>query len=201
VIDRERLYRRLAATVGWLALALQYYLALRLASRDGASLATATLNFFSYFTVLINLAAAIAMTGGWYRTPSIGAPIAGYIAIVGIVYSLVLRTLWDPTGAHLVADVALHDVMPILYIAGWVMFAAHGTLTWRAPARWLVAPLLYCVYAVARGLATGWWAYPFIDVASLGPLTVLRNVVILAVAFWGMGLCAVALDRRLGRRQ
>jgi hypothetical protein len=183
---RERLYRSVATGVGWLALALQYYLALGL-------------NFFSYFTVLTNLAATVALTGGWYRKPTIGAPIAAYIAIVGLVYSLVLRALWEPTGARLVADVALHDIMPILYIAGWILFAAHGTLTWRAAAHWLVVPLLYCVYAIGRGLVTGWWVYPFIDVPSLGPLTVLRNVLILAVAFWVVGLCVIALDRRLGR--
>ena len=37
-----------------------------------------------------------------------------YIAIVGITYSLLLRHMWNPQGTQKIADVLLHDVVPVL---------------------------------------------------------------------------------------
>jgi hypothetical protein len=40
-----------------------------------------------------------------------------YIAIVGIVYSFALRHIWDPQGLQKIADMLLHDSLPVLYVA------------------------------------------------------------------------------------
>ena len=55
--------------------------------------------------------------GQWFRRPSVQAGTAVYIAIVGIVYQLLLRQLWNPQGAQWVADVLLHSIIPVGYVA------------------------------------------------------------------------------------
>jgi hypothetical protein len=122
-------------------------------------MAAAAVNFLSYFTVLTNLAATLTLTrhavrGAESVRPSIAASVAVFIAIVGLVYSLVLRALWEPTGLRLAADIALHDVMPVLYLMFWLRVVPHGTLRWGEPAQWLLVPLVYCACAIARGLAS-----------------------------------------------
>jgi hypothetical protein len=199
-----RTYGAIAAVVGWSALALQYALTLRVAGANGIPVGRATVNFFSYFTVLINLAATLAFTcrllppeARAYRIatdPRVAAGIAASIAIVGLVYSLVLRALWEPTGLQAVADIALHDVMPVAYVVFWFLFARHP-LPWREPLRWLAVPLVYVAYSIARGLVTGWYPYFFLDAGALGSLSVARNVVGLGLLFWLVGVGFVALGR------
>ena len=123
-----------------------------------------------------------------------------FIAIVGIVYSLVLRALWNPDGWQKVADMGLHDAVPLLAVAFWFAFVPKGGLAWRDPVIWLAFPLAYFVHALLRGATTGWWAYPFLNADALGHATVLRNAVILTAAFLGLGLVLVALDRTIGGR-
>ena len=55
--------------------------------------------------------------------------VAVYIFAVGLVYSLLLSALWHPVGWALVADVALHDLMPILYAGSprWAYEKMHVT--------------------------------------------------------------------------
>jgi hypothetical protein len=200
-----RTYAAIAAVVGWSALALQYPLMLRVAGANGIPVGRATVNFVSYFTVLTNLAATLALTGRLlppdaraYRVatdPRVAAGIATCIAIVGLVYSLVLRALWEPTGLQAVADIALHDVMPVAYVVFWFFFAGHGALTWGDAARWLAIPLVYVAYSIIRGVVTGWYPYFFLDLGALGTLSVARNVVGLGLLFWLVGVGVVALGR------
>jgi hypothetical protein len=63
-----------------------------------------------------------------------------YIAIVGIVYSLLLRHIWNPQGWQIVADVLLHDLIPLLYVAYWVIFVRKSSLLWKHAVWWLAYP-------------------------------------------------------------
>ena len=58
-------YRSVAALVVWFGLLLQYFLMVR--GQSGEALATRTINFFSYFTILSNVSAVVALSvaGGW----------------------------------------------------------------------------------------------------------------------------------------
>ena len=87
-----RLYRGLFAVVGWGALALQYGLLLR--NNPGSGAGELTQNFFSFFTILTNLLAALALTGPalapdsplgrWSRSEGVRAAVAMYIVVVGV---------------------------------------------------------------------------------------------------------------------
>jgi hypothetical protein len=114
-------FRMTAGILGLLALALQYWLVLT--SNIGPDLIGRTINFFSYFTILTNILAALALTLPWiapqsapgqfFSRPSVRTGIAAYIIIVMAVTYLVLRHLTNLEGWHVVADLILHYIMPV----------------------------------------------------------------------------------------
>ncbi|MBA3666448.1 MAG: Pr6Pr family membrane protein [Sphingomonas sp.] len=141
--------------VGWAGLVLQYVVFAR-----AVGVGLATWRFVGFFTILLNIAVAAIATatalGGKGRLTSPRARLMGLTAIVtvGFVYSLLLRSLWSPTGWQKVADAALHDVTPILFAMLWAMMP-HGALRWRDLKWALLPPALYLAYALGRGAIDG----------------------------------------------
>jgi hypothetical protein len=197
-----RVYAALGAFLGWFALALQLYLMLVQAP---AAMLGAVITYFSFFTILTNFLVALVFTaaavrlraawGQWVLRPSVQAGTAVYIAIVGIVYQLLLRHLWNPQGAQWVADVLLHSVIPVGYVLYWWVFAPRDELGWKNAIGWLVYPGAYLLYTLARGAVSGLYPYPFVDVNALGYAGVLARAAGLLLVFLGMGLLIVAIAR------
>jgi hypothetical protein len=202
-----RLLLLLIAILGWLGLGLQLIVAAHAALTTGRSALGGVLEALCYFTVLTNLLAAMVATvgviggKGFFASAGTRAATAVYIFVVGIIYTLLLRTLWAPTGLHKIADALLHDLVPLAYTLWWVAFAPKDGLRWTQPVRWLVYPLAYFAFAVALGSTTGRYLYPFVDLGALGVVALLRNAVLLGVLFFILGLVAVALGRSRGRFQ
>jgi hypothetical protein len=195
------------ALVGWFALALQYALMIGPALAEGTALGT-TVRFFSYFTILTNLLVAAACsamflssgeTRRFFTRPSILTGIALSIALVAIAYSILLRRIWDPQGWQLVADHLLHDVVPLLFVAFWVVWVPKRALTASHVWRWALYPIAFFAYALAQAKVTGWYPYPFLDAADLGYAAVLRNGSIILVLFVAAGFAMVAAGRRFSR--
>jgi len=203
------LYLIVMAVLGWLAIAVQLFLVVRIVTAAGQPAIDGVVNALSYFTVFTNLLAAIVATASALRSsadtfltrPSTISAIAVYMFVVGLVYSLVLRALWEPTGLQLAADIALHDLMPILFVLYWLLFVPKGTLRWRQPISWLIYPAVYVAYSLARGAVTGKYLYPFADVTALGYPRVLLNTAMLLAGFFALGLIMVVLDHLIGRLQ
>lgn len=203
-----RLYRGLFALIGWAALGLQYGLMLR--TNPGGHAGELTLNFFSFFTILTNLLAALALTGPalapdsplgrWSRSEGVRGAVAMYIVVVGVVYHLLLASSWNPQGWQKIADVLLHTVMPLAFVGDWLLFTAKARLRWIDAVKWLIFPLLYGVWTLAHGAMTGWWPYWFVDMDQLGAVRVAANLTGLLGVFLLLGLAVVAIDRTLGRR-
>jgi len=84
--------RAIAAATVFFALALQFWLEIHIPRAPG--LFKSTVNFFSYFTILANCAAALAMlvpliapdrgAGRFLSQPSVRTAIAAYLIVVGI---------------------------------------------------------------------------------------------------------------------
>jgi hypothetical protein len=201
----------LLAVIAWLAVLLQIALAVRTVTAAGQSPIAGVINTLSYFTILTNLIVAIVSTAAALHSTTSNAPdsflsrtstlsaVAVYIFIVGLTYSLLLRSIWDPTGLSLVLDVALHDITPILYVLYWFFFVPKGTLRWSDPVYWLIYPVLYVLYCLIRGAITGLYSYYFVDVTLLGYPKALLNTALLLVGFWIVALIVVAIDRFVGR--
>ena len=194
----------------WAALALQLYILIDNTPGNGMTPLQAVGRFFIFFTVLSNLLVAISLTivlisyrsaaGIFFARPSVTGAITFYIVIVGLVYNVILRNLWHPTGLQQVADELLHVVVPILYTIYWLVFVPKGTLRWIHPIYWLGFPGLYLCYALIRGALEGFYPYPFIDATELGYGRVLGNCVGLLIVFIIIGLLFVAIDRIIDRQ-
>jgi hypothetical protein len=192
--------RILAATTafaGWGGLMLQLLL---MVQTMGAG--TALWRYFGFFTILTNIGAAAVATavalGGTSGLASARARLmaANSIIMVGIVYSVALRSLWSPTGLQKVADMLLHDVAPLLWVALWLV-GQHVQRRW-SEVRWaLLPPLLYCIYALVRGAADGWYAYWFLDPARQSPDELAASVLALILAFSVLAVILVAVDQAL----
>jgi hypothetical protein len=61
-------------------------------------------------------------------------------------------------------------------------------------------PLVYLVWTLLHGAVTGWYPYPFVDVADLGYPRALINIAGLVVAFLSLEAALVGVGRMLARR-
>lgn len=191
------------AVVAWLALLLQFFLMIHNA-QPGAAL-HAVINFFSFFTILTNLLIAVGTSlpivapqsaaGRFFLQPSTQSATAAYISVVGITYSLLLRHLWNPQGPQKIADVLLHDVIPVLYVAFWIFLVPKFTLRWSDAVRWLAFPIVYMAYTLAHGFLSNWYPYYFIDVGALGFQRALINAAGMLIFFFALGVLFVAIGR------
>lgn len=192
--------------ITWLALALQFYLSLKTVSSTGFSNAKTIINFFSYFTILSNLLVAVSLTaslfspssflGAFFSKISVQSAIAVYIFIVGLVYNLVLRNVWEPKGWQLVADNLLHVIVPLFYVLFWALFTPKNKLQWAHIIPWLIFPALYLAYSLIRGLVANWYPYPFLHAGELGYGKVAINSLLVLVAFIIVGLGMIAVNRQ-----
>ena len=187
------------AVVAWSALVLQLWLMLKNAKSIGFTTTATLTNFFSYFTILSNLLVAVscsARSDSFFAGTKTRSAIALYIFIVGLVYNLVLRSLWHPTGSQLLADNLLHVVVPVVYLIYWFVFTPKKVLTWKDILPWLIFPLIYLVYSLVRGPIAHWYPYPFLDVDKHGFGKVLLNAFFVLLAFLVVGMGLIAVNRR-----
>lgn len=202
------IWRAVFALVGWLAIALQYWLTIT--GNPGMGAGELTLNFFSYFTVLTNVLAALALTapvlfpntafGRWSLTEGVRSAVAMYIAVVGVTYHFLLSHVWDPQGWLFVSNGLLHYVMPIAFVLDWLFFTPKGRLRWIDPVKWLSFPLIYIVWTLIHGYAGNWWPYWFVNVPELGLAKAGFWFAAMLALFLVTGLVIVAIDRALRPR-
>lgn len=135
-----------------------------------------TVNFFSYFTNLSNLFAAVILLAGGQllyenKTSRVYDILRGasvlYMAVVGIVFSLLLRNTDLGTLIPWV-NIVLHYVMPIIVVGYWFVSPPKSRINLKAAAYWLVLPVVYLVYSLIRGAALNWYPYPFLNPEKSG---------------------------------
>ncbi|GAA0706740.1 Pr6Pr family membrane protein [Dokdonella soli] len=206
----DRLFAAVVALVAWTALLLQYVLLIGVTRHDIGPV-LATLRFFSFFTILSNLLVASATTcavvvprtmmGDLFTRPSVRGAAALCISITCGIYFFLLASTWSPQGAQLVADIMLHYVVPVLYMLWWIACVEHKRLVWTDAIRWLLLPLGFLVWTLARGAWLHEYPYPFVNVDTLGMAMVARNAFGIGLLFLVIGLTLVAFDRVTGRKR
>lgn len=134
-------------------------------------------NFFSYFTNLSNLLAAIVIIiGAVYliihrkltvRDEIVRGTSVACMALVGIVFSVLLRNV---DLGHLLpwVNIVLHYIMPVVIMVDWLYQPPNTKLTFKQTLLWLIFPLLYLVYSIIRGAIVGFYAYPFFNPLKSG---------------------------------
>ena len=193
--------RAIAAAVAllcWAALGLQLSLTVGLVSSQGGTVLEGVWRYFGYFTIIANLFAAISLTlvALGRRDARRELAMVSAMILVGVTYSLLLRNVWDPQGAQKLADVLLHDAMPVLTVLYWLV-RPHRPVGWRDSGYALVLPVAYTAYAMVRGAIEAWYPYPFMDVAQFGAAQVALNCTVMGVAVLALALLLVWLDRKL----
>ena len=190
------------ALVAWLGLALQ--LAASLERTHGLGLSLWALS--RYFTILTNLAVALVFSGiaaGERRvaSPGLVGGVTLAILLVGIVYQLLLRGLYDLSGIARPADDIVHGVVPVLVPLFWLVFVPKGSLTRHHAWIWAVPPLLYFAYGLVRGGLDGVYPYPFMNVGLIGWGRTALNAGAIAAGFILASFGVLWLDGRLARRR
>lgn len=188
----------LLAVIGWFAVISQ--LVLMIGNRT-VSLSETLTRFFSYFTILTNLLITISFTAlaakgrsQWYRffsKPAIQTACTLYILVVGLIYNLILRSIWSPNGLQKLTDELLHTLIPLLCLCYWIFFVNKRKLAWKNSFAWLVYPAVYSLFIGIRGAISGFYPYPFINVLELGYPKALTNGFLLLLFFWGLSLLLI----------
>jgi hypothetical protein len=94
------------------------------------------IRFFSFFTILTNTIVAIYFSfqffnskrNHWLNRAGVLTAITVYIIVVGLVYQLILRQVWEPTGMQKLVDELLHSINPILVLIFWFLYEKKSLL-------------------------------------------------------------------------
>ena len=197
-MNRTKSVAAVAAIVGWTGLVVQLVLII-----GNLGPVLGLWRFVGFFTILANIGAAAIATaiafGGEARLAGSTSRLMGLTSIVtvGIVYSLLLRSMWKPQGWQKVADMILHDVTPVLFLILWAIMP-HGALRW-SDLKWaLLPPALYLAYALARGAADGWYAYWFLDPSKQSPGELALGIIGVLAVFASVAAVAILADSAVG---
>ena len=194
--------------LGLVALGLQFSISMPAYLANGMSLPEALVQFFSFFTILTNIAITLiylsALAGwswlNWFRAPRTRAMMVAVMLLVMIFYHVLLRPIWQPEGLFLVCDYLLHYAAPILFALWWAVTQKHGAIDYPDTPAMLVPPLIYLAYVMARGALTNVYPYPTLNAFQLGYGQVAINVVMVAIGLIILYLITIGIDRALARR-
>ncbi len=194
------------ALLVWFALVLQLYVSIRWSLRRDMSIGHGVWMYFAFFSVITNLLVALALTlqtirpqsapGRFFGRAHVLTTVAASIALVCIAYNVLLRQLWNPHGAQLVAELIMHDVVPVLFLIYWWLRVPCGSVCWSDLAPMAVYPVAYFGYAMLRGAVSGFYPYPFINVAQLGYERVCANAVAILIGYLIFSTILIALKRK-----
>jgi hypothetical protein len=197
----RRAYAGLFALVGWFAVVGQYIVG------HGHDLA-ATVDYFSYFTILSNILVALTLTvaavapssglGRALLAPPMAVATVVYITVTGATFYFILAKLYHLEGWTKHLDHLLHYVMPPAFVVFWLVFVPKGRLHLRNVAWMLAAPLVYAAYTLVHGPFSGFYPYPFVDVPQIGYVHVFANIGKFIVLFTLVGCVYVLIDRVIG---
>lgn len=199
-----RTLQLLGLATGAAALAVQFMITVPAAMAAGRSLPGAIVFYFSFFTILTNVAAVFVHASGvfpgslrFFAMPRIRAGVVVAMVVVCLVYALVLARLWQPQGLFLLCDILLHYVAPAVMVAWWLADGRDGSTRFGDIPFWLAYPILYAVYVFIRAPLAGEVPYPFLDVSTNGMGGVAMAVLLMTGLFAIVSVVVVLADRLL----
>lgn len=216
--------RLTASALGFAAIIAQLALTVRIAlaadTAWGSHLPTVMTNFFSFFTVLSNLGAAVvlAVAAVWAWTDGREATreprwlavaitcVATCMIVTGVVYNVLLRGVELPQGSTVPwSNEVLHVVIPLFMLADVLFAPKRRILSWRILATIAAFPVAWACYTLIRAdlivaPATGdpyWYPYPFLNphITAGGYLGVAGYIATIALAIIGAGAGVVWVSR------
>lgn len=211
-----------AATMIAVAVIAQFASSVAGAVDAGRDVATVVANFFSFFTILSNVSAAVVLLIVGLRFFVRGRPlgpepvalatalawVTTYMLVTGVVYNLLLRGI--PLQPETVpwSNEILHVWGPLFLLLDLFLGPCRRRLGWSAALGAAIFPVAWIVYTLLRAPlitnpTTGapyWYPYPFLDPNTDGWGSVVVYVIVIAVVIVGFAVGAVAVGRWRGIR-
>lgn len=171
----KRIFEIIVFCFAWFAIIAQFVLMIQNRQTD---IPETIIRFFSFFTILTNLLVALFFTVKVFKLNSVPfklfsakgsiTAITAFIVIVGLVYQLVLRHIWQPTGLQWVVDELLHTIIPIYMLIYWYVNIKRTDLEIKPLLYWLLYPVFFIIFVLIRGHFSGYYPYPFLNVVEIG---------------------------------
>lgn len=174
--------------------------------------------FYVYFTNLSNYLCIAVMFFELVQTANRKqdgyvklSPALKFISVTAIlltffVFNLLLANAPDrnPLENFKVTSITFHVVLPLMFVADWLLFYEHRKVKWTYPLDSTVFPLVYLAFVYMRAWLVNFdtavpklYPYFFIDVNQQGIAGVVRWCLILLAAFIVLGYILMAVDRMM----
>lgn len=155
-----------------------------------------------FFTVLTNIIIGLflchAAIKGRFVSYSWLTAMTLWIIIVGSVYHLLLAGDHNPTGILGLTNIAHHTIVPIGTVLIWALVKGREKIALKDPFIWLIFPLGYGIYAIARGtLIDGVYPYFYMDPNIVDWGGVIKSQIGFTALFLGLGLLIRWISNRL----
>lgn len=167
---------------------------------------TRFVRLFSFFTIQSNilvLATSIALFLNIRRDGRVWR-VVRFDALLGIIITgLVFETILAPIafsymkGWAVVATIGFHYISPWATLIGWLIFGPRPRTTWVTTLWAFVWPLAWLVYTFVHGAISGWYPYPFLDVATIGFADSVRNSAVVLLIGVVIAIAITLLDHHL----
>lgn len=176
--------------------------------------------FNVYFTNLSNFLCLVIMFAELVQTARkkensfvTTLPALKFIAMLGILLTFFVFNIMLAGGRDIqmnlqVKSILFHVVLPIMYVADWVMFYEHRKTKWYYPLLSTAFPIVYLLFVYARAAILGfdsenYFLYPyfFLDLDKQGIGGVAIWFGILFVAFVVVGYILFVIDWLIGKRK
>ena len=192
--------------IGWVSVITQFILMLQ---NRQAGIVETIIRFFSFFTILTNTLVALYFTARafkiknevfsiFYKKGTLTA-LTVFILVVGMVYQIILRHVWEPKGLQLIIDEMLHTINPIFVLVYWILFALREDVNFQNIKSWLWYPVIYFAYIIIRGYFSGFYPYPFVNIPVIGYKQLFINFILICSFIIALSAILVAIGRKLKR--
>lgn len=202
-----KVFRIKTAILGFLGIVIQGYFTITRRLEEGHSFIYGLNYYFTYFTVIVNSLLVIILGSSvlfpnsrlskWFKKTSISAALTLYILIVGIIFYALLFDRTKPFGLDQVATHVLHGYVPLAYTLMWFFDFRQNDLKHTTSVKWLIFPLIYFIYVLARGALIDAYPYFFVNAHKYGYGMVAMYAVGILLFFLFMGNMLILIDNKI----
>jgi len=154
-----------------------------------------------FFTIWGNVGACVVMAAialGRHVPRGVMAALVTALTIIGGIYWGLLSGEHHPQGFDRITNQFHHTIIPVAGVLWWLRFAPPSPTIAKLIPAIMVPPLTYGAFAFVLGEMTGFYAYFFLDLPTLGWVQFLISNVVLAVFFALVGTGLVAIKNKIG---
>lgn len=149
-------------------------------------------------------------------------PALKFVGMLGILLTFLVFNILlagaegrDPQANWRIGSLCAHVVLPIMYVADWVMFYEHKKCKWYYPILSIAFPLTYVTFIFIQAAIMKFdtsilipgtttpliYPYFFVNLETQGVGGVIKWVLILLVGFVALGYLLLGVDRLINKKK